>query len=91
LLYKTFEPAFADEKRPSLTHFRGIYFAEDETQPRLVWLRIIRVTGDYHVYLSGFKDATSFSFTTTSPLAQHISKLVGLRQTFIRKWKLGCG
>jgi hypothetical protein len=60
LLCKTFEPAFADEKRPDPTQFRGIYFAENETQPRLVWLRIIRVTGDYYVYLSGFKDATSF-------------------------------
>ncbi|KAH3969302.1 MYND-type zinc finger protein samB [Parastagonospora nodorum] len=42
LLCSFFGAGFKDTQRPSPVHYRGIFFAEDEEKPRLVWVHIRR-------------------------------------------------
>jgi len=42
LLCSSFAAGFKDTQRPTPVHYRGIFFAEDEEKPRLVWIHIRR-------------------------------------------------
>ncbi|KAH3953436.1 MYND-type zinc finger protein samB [Parastagonospora nodorum] len=50
LLCSSFAAGFKDTQRPSPVHYRGIFFAEDEEKPRLVWVHIRRgLDGEFQV------------------------------------------